>query len=192
MKCLCCFESFRHHICIHPQTIQYEIFKSGAIQVLHFKCWKILVFLLIKMLRLFQEKISSIIRIFREISFFGLNFELFSNSPIPLLERTVSKPHLKAMFRLDWWLIETAVQTTSNIDRKLASLFRISWGHQSVQFLVIFQHFRNQLIFRLRDFKYLQLHNHHLNRRHQRTSNGLTLYSNCFLDKMYFKNIFPY
>ena len=116
----------------------------------------------------------------------------FSNSPIQLLERTVSKPHLKAMFRLDWWLIETAVQTTSNIDRKLASLFRISWGHQSVQFLFIFQHFRHQFnTIRLKDFKYLQLHNHHLNRSHQRTSNGLTLYSNCFLNKMYFKKYFP-
>ena len=116
----------------------------------------------------------------------------FSNSPIPLLKRTVSKPHLKAMFRLDWWLIETAVQTTLNIDRKLASLFRISWGHQSVQFLFIFQHFKHQFnTIRLRDFKYLQLHNHHLNRRYQRTSNDLTLYSKCFLNEIYFKKYFP-
>ena len=35
-KCLCCSESFRHHICILPETTQCEIFKSGAIQVLHF------------------------------------------------------------------------------------------------------------------------------------------------------------
>ena len=169
-------------------------------------------FLLIKILGLFQKKVLSIIIFFEKFiylvsisSYFHFTYHCykkvtakiqnsfhFSNSPIPLLERTVSKPHLKAMFRLDWWLIETAVQTTSNIDRKLASLFRISWGHQSVQFLFIFQHFRHQFnTIRLRDFKYLQLHNHHLNRRYQRTSNDLTLYSKCFLNEIYFKKYFP-